>query len=342
MPTIYDVAKRAGVSAMTVSRVINGKKDVKPETREKVLKAIEELGYVPNSLARSFVLQKTKTIGLVITDITNPFFTTLARGVEDTAMKNQFSVIFCNTDEDPEKEVLYLELLARKRVDGVILASASGKRTPLKSILLRNIPVVLIDREVDGLGDLDIVKGDSIYGAYLLTKHLIDLGHKRIGIIVGSKNISTAEDRVEGYKKALIESGITIDEELIRFAKYSREDGYRVTKELLNLENPPTAIFGGNNFIAVGAMMAIRDCGLRVPEDIALVSFDDIESLSQVYPFFTVVTQPAYSMGVIAAELLIRRIEDKDRVRERRRVILQPELIIRESAGEKLKEEVVG
>lgn len=341
MPTIYDVAKKAGVSAMTVSRVINGKKDVKPETRDKVLKAIEELGYVPNSLARSFVLQRTKTIGLVITDITNPFFTTLARGVEDTAMKNQFSVIFCNTDEDPEKEVLYLELLARKRVDGVILASASGKRTPLKSILLRNIPVVLIDREVDGLEDLDIVKGDSVYGAYLLTKHLINLGHKRIGIIVGSKNISTAEDRVEGYKKALVEAGIDIDDELIRFARYSREDGYKVTKELLNLENPPTAIFGGNNFIAVGAMMAIRDSGLRVPEDIALVSFDDIESLSQVYPFFTVVTQPAYSMGVISAELLIRRIEDKDRVRERRKVILQPELIIRESAGEKLIKEVV-
>ena len=251
MPTIYDVAKRAGVSAMTVSRVINGKKDVKPETRERVLKAIEEIGYVPNSLARSFVLQRTRTIGLVITDITNPFFTTLARGVEDTAMRNQFSVIFCNTDEDPEKEVLYLELLARKRVDGVILASASGKRTPLKSILVRNIPVVLIDREIEGLDDVDIVKGDSVYGAYLLTKHLIELGHRRIGIIVGSKNISTAEDRVEGYKRALKDAGIPLDEELIKFGKYSRESGYNFTKELLSLENPPSAIFGGNNFIAV-------------------------------------------------------------------------------------------
>ncbi|MGC8972433.1 MAG: LacI family DNA-binding transcriptional regulator [bacterium] len=340
MPTIYDVAKRAGVSAMTVSRVINGKKDVKPETREKVIKAIEELGYVPNSLARSFVLQKTKTIGLVITDITNPFFTTLARGVEDTAMKNQFSVIFCNTDEDPEKEVLYLELLARKRVDGVILASASGKRTPLKSLLIEGIPVVLIDREVDGLEDLDIVKGDSVHGAYLLTKHLINLGYRRIGIIVGNKNISTAEDRVEGYKKALIESGIPIEEELIKFSRYSKEGGYISTKELLSLEDPPTAIFGGNNFIAIGAMIAIREEGLRVPEDIALVSFDDIESLSEVYPFFTVVTQPAYSMGVIATELLIRRVENKDRVRERRKVILQPELIIRGSAGENLVKEV--
>jgi LacI family transcriptional regulator len=340
MPTIYDVAKRAGISAMTVSRVINGKRDVKPETREKVLKAIEEIGYVPNSLARSFVLQKTKTVGLVITDITNPFFTTLARGVEDTAMKSQFSVIFCNTDEDPEKELLYLEVLARKRVDGVILASASGKKGPLKSLLIKNIPIVLIDREIEGLDDIDIVKGDSVYGAYILTKHLIDLGHRRIGIIVGSRNISTAEDRVEGYKKALIESGIPIEKELIKFSRYSREDGYKCTKELLTLEERPTAIFGGNNFIAIGSMMAIKELGLRVSEDIALVSFDDIESLSQVYPFLTVVTQPAYTMGVIATELLIRRIEGRDKIKERREVVLRPELIVRRSAGENLVKEV--
>ncbi len=342
MPTIYDVAKKAGVSSMTVSRVINGKRDVKPETREKVLKAIEEIGYVPNSLARSFVLQKTKTIGLVITDITNPFFTTLARGVEDTAMNNQFSVIFCNTDEDPEKELLYLEVLARKRVDGVILASASGKRTPLKSLFIKNIPVVLIDRGIEGLDDLDVVKGDSVQGSYLLTKHLISLGHRWIGIIVGDRNISTAEDRVEGYRRALAESGILVDENLIKFSRYSRDGGYNSTKELLSLEDRPTAIFGGNNFIAIGALVAIRELGLKVPEDIALVSFDDIESLSQVYPFFTVVNQPAYSMGVIAAELLIRRIEGMDTVEETRKVILQPELIIRESAGERLAEGVRG
>ena len=342
MPTIYDVAKRAGVSSMTVSRVINGKRDVKPETREKVLKAIEEIGYVPNSLARSFVLQKTKSIGLVITDITNPFFTTLARGVEDTAMKNQFSVIFCNTDENPEKELLYLEVLARKRIDGVILASASGKRSPLKSLLIKNIPIVLIDRDIEGLDDLDVVKGDSVQGAYLLTKHLISLGHRRIGIIVGNRNISTAEERVEGYKRALAESGIPVDESLIKFSQYSRDGGYNSTKELLSLEDRPTAIFGGNNFIAIGSLVAIRELGLKVPEDIALVSFDDIESLSQVYPFLTVVTQPAYSMGVIAAELLIRRIEGRDKIEERRKVILQPELIVRESAGEKLAEGVRG
>lgn len=327
---------------MTVSRVINGKRGVRPETRAKVLQAIEELGYTPNSLARSFALQKTKTIGLVITDITNPFFTTIARGVEDTAATHHFSVIFCNTDENPDKEALYLELLAGKRVDGVILAPASRKKHSLKSLLARGIPVVLVDREVEGLKDMDVdvVKGDSVYGAYVLTRHLISLGHRRIGIIVGSRDISTAEDRVRGYRQALEEAKIPVDESLIRFAAYSEESGYREARALLMREDRPSAIFGGNNFIALGAMTAIRELGLRVPEDVALVCFEDIDALAKFHPFLTVVAQPAYSMGVLAAELLIRRIEGRDTIRERRAVVLKPELIIRESAGEKLPREV--
>ncbi|MCX7720053.1 MAG: substrate-binding domain-containing protein [Dictyoglomus thermophilum] len=336
MVTIKDVAKKAGVSVMTVSRVINGSKNVKESTREKVLRTIEELGYVPNSVARSLILNKTLTIGLVISDITNPFFTTIARGVEDTAISKHFTVILCNTDEDPEKEMMYAEVLARSKVDGVIYASASGKKAPLKSLFLKKIPIVLIDRTIEGVNDLDIVRGDSVLGAYLLTKHLIDLGHRRIGIIVGSHFISTARDRVEGYKKALNEANIPIDESLIKInenSKFSKEDGYRLTKELLNLENPPTAIFGGNNLMAVGALLAIRERGLEIPEDISLVSFDDIESLSEVYPFLTVVKQPAYTMGVIATEILIRRIENRDKIKEKREILLTPELIIRKSTA---------
>ncbi len=341
MVTIKDVAKKAGVSVMTVSRVINGKKNVREDTREKVLKAIEELGYIPNSIARSLTLKKTATIGLVISDITNPFFTTIVRGVEDTAISKHFTVILCNTDENPEKESMYVEVLARNKVDGVIFTSASGKKAPLKSLFIRNIPLVLIDRTIEGLEDVDIVRGDSISGAYMLTKHLIDLGHRRIGIIVGSKAISTAVDRVEGYKRALKDSNIPIDESLIRInekSKFSKEDGYRLTKELRNMENSPTAIFGGNNLMAIGAILAIRELGLSIPDDISLVSFDDIESLSEVYPFLTVVKQPAYTMGVLATELLIRRIENKDKIKEKREILLKPELIIRRStAPPKLK-----
>lgn len=336
MVTIREVAKKAGVSVMTVSRVINGKSNVKESTREKVLKAIEELGYVPNSVARSLTLKKTATIGLVISDITNPFFTTVARGVEDTAISKHFTVILCNTDENPEKELMYIEVLARHKVDGVIFTSASGKKSPLKSFFLRNIPLVLIDRTIEGVEDVDIVRGDSVLGAYMLTKHLIELGHKRIGIVVGSKHISTAVDRIEGYKRALKDFNIPIDENLIKInenSKFSKEDGYRLTKELLNMDNPPTAIFGGNNLMSIGAILAIREMGLKIPEDISLVSFDDIESLSEVYPFLTVVKQPAYSMGVLATELLIRRIENKDKIKEKREVLLKPELIIRSSTA---------
>ncbi len=334
MTTIYDVAKEAGVSPMTVSRVINGKRGVKPETREKVLKAIEKLGYTPNSLARSFVLQKTHTIGLIISDITNPFFTTLARGVEDTAMGKNYSVILCNTDEKPEKEQIYLEVLARKRIDGILLASSTGKKSTLKTIFLRNIPLVLIDRKIEGLDNVDVVKGDNVFGAYLLIKNLIDLGHRRIGIILGYKHISTFYERLEGYKKALMEANLPIDDTLIKFGKPSKDSGFKLTMELLNMPNPPTAIFGGNNFISIGVMIAIRELGLKIPDDISLVSFDDIEVMSQVYPFLTVISQPAYSMGVIATELLIRRIEDKDKIKEKREIILKPELIIRESVRE--------
>ena len=323
---------------MTVSRVLNEKKGVSPDTRKRVLKAIEETDYIPNSLARSFTLQKTKTIGLVIVDIANPFFTTLARGVENIAAKNRFSVIFCSTDENQEKEALYLEILARKRVDGVILAPASKKGASLKSILIKRIPIVLVDRELESSEDfnLDIVKEDSVHGAYILTKHLINLGHRRIAIVVGGREISTAEERVKGYKKALIEAGIPIEDSLIRFSNYSEEGGYTTTKELLRMLERPTAIFGGNNFIAVGAVAAIKEAGLRIPHDVALVSFGDIDFLSRIYPFFTVVTQSAYSMGAIAAELLIRRIEGKEKVQEKREVVLKPELVIRESAGELL------
>ncbi|PMQ01963.1 MAG: LacI family transcriptional regulator [Dictyoglomus sp. NZ13-RE01] len=336
MVTIHDVAKKAGVSVMTVSRVINGKRNVKQSTRERVLKAIEELGYVPNSIARSLTLKKTATIGLVISDITNPFFTTIARGVEDTAIAKHFTVILCNTDENPDKELMYIEVLSRNKVDGLIFTSASGRKSPLKSVFLRNIPLVLIDRTIEGLDDVDIVRGDSIEGAYLLTKHLLDLGHRRIGIVVGSKHISTAVDRIEGYKRAFREYNIPIDESLIKInenSKFSKEDGYRLTKELLSLKEPPTAIFGGNNLMAIGAILAIREMGLKIPDDISLVSFDDVESLSEVYPFLTVVKQPAYTMGVLATELLIRRIENKDKIKEKREILLKPELIIRSSTA---------
>lgn len=342
MATIKDVAERAGVSVMTVSRVINNSKYVSQEAREKVEKAMKELGYVPNALAHGLITKRTHVLGLVVSDITNPFFTTIARGVEDTAIKNGFNIILCNTDEDVEKEERYIELLLRKRVEGIILSPADcSKRESVEQILKRNVPLVLIDRYIKGL-NVDCVYSDSISGAYELTRYLINLGHRRIGIIVGPNRISTALDRVEGYKRALQDAGILIDESLIRWGeKYSREDGYRNAKELLATKNPPTAIFGGNRLITVGILKAIRELDLKIPDDVSVVSFDEVEDMSVTNPFLTVMSQDSYNIGVIATEKLLERIRgDSNLLIRFGHTILQPKLIIRESC--KSPKEVIG
>jgi LacI family transcriptional regulator len=342
MATIKEVAERAGVSVMTVSRVVNNSKYVSPETKEKVERAMKELGYVPNALAHGLITKKTQGLGLIVSDITNPFFTTIARGVEDTAIKNGFNIILCNTDEDIQKEKMYIELLLRKRVDGIILSSADcSKKNSVEQIISRNVPLVLIDRCIKGL-QVDCVYSDSKNGAYNLTKYLISLGHKRIGIIVGPLRISTAVDRVEGYKRALQEESITIDNSLIKWGeKYSREDGYRNAVELLNMDNPPTAIFGGNRLITVGMLKAIRELNLKIPDDISVVSFDEVEDISVTNPFLTVVSQNSYAIGVVATEWILKRIKGESKfLEDPQDIVLQPKLIIRESCGSP-REEVI-
>ena len=342
MATIKEVAERAGVSVMTVSRVVNSSKYVSPKTREKVERAMKELEYVPNALAHGLITKKTHTLGLIVSDITNPFFTTIARGVEDTAIKNGFNIILCNTDEDTQKEKMYIELLLRKRVDGIILSSADcNKKNSIEQVISRNVPIVLIDRYIKGIG-VDCVYSDSKNGAYKLTRYLISLGHKRIGIIVGPPRISTAVDRVEGYKRALQEEGITIDDSLIKWGeKYNREDGYKSAIELLNMNNPPTAIFGGNRLITVGMLKAIRELNLKIPDDISVVSFDEVEDISNTNPFLTVVSQNSYAIGVLATEWLLKRIMGESKfLEDPQDIVLQPKLIIRDSCGSP-REEVV-
>jgi len=328
--TIRDVAERAGVSPITVSRVINDSGYVSDETRREVEAAIEELNYVPNILARSLRSKRTHTLALVITDVTNPFWTTIARGVEDKAVENGFSVILCNTDEDPEKEQSYLEVLLQKRVDGVIIAPVTSHGANLHSLSRLGVPYVVIDRRVEGM-DTDLVTGDSVGGAYELTKHLIELGHRRIGIIAGPEQVSTADDRLAGYLKALEEFDIPVDEALIKRGQFNQEAGYELTKKLLELEERPTALFAGNNFIAIGALTALWELEVRVPDEMALVTFDEIPHLSAVYPFLTVAAQPAYDMGNIATELLLERLDG--RREENREVVLPTRLILRQSSG---------
>ncbi|MGC8779347.1 MAG: LacI family DNA-binding transcriptional regulator [Anaerolineae bacterium] len=331
MTTIREVAERAGVSTMTVSRVINKSGYISPATRARVEAAIAELGYVPNALARSLRFKQTHSLALVVTDITNPFFTTIARGVEDVASQRGFSVIFCNTDESEVKQAEYLNVLVRKRVDGVLLVPARSTDEPIHFLNKHQAPVVVLDRRVPSC-IVDSVRGDSEGGAYALMRLLLDLGHRRIALLNGPTAVSTAVDRLAGYRRALAEAGLPCDERLIFPGRFTLEAGRRMAQEALALSPRPTALFAANNFIAIGAYRALRDAGLTVPDDISLVAFDDLPSALILEPFLTVVSQPAYEMGRRATELLLDRLANSASA-DCQEIVLPVEIVVRRSSG---------
>ena len=334
MSTISDVAKRAGVSTVTVSRVINGERNVNTATREKVERAIAELGYVPNVVARSLRSKRTRTLALVLPDITNVFWTTAARGVEDAAQSLGYSVLLCNTDENPAKQQRYLQVVASQRVDGVIIAPCDADAGNLSALRNRDIPTVIVDRRVEGW-DVDSVSGDSVAGAHALVRHLLGAGHRRIAAISGPLAVSTADDRIAGYRLALEEAGILFDERLVKRGEFRAASGERLTCELLDEGLAPTAVFAANNVLALGVLKALGRRGLRVPQDLALVCFDDLPETSLLLPFLTVVAQPAYDMGVHAAQLLLSRLGAETALRPRH-VVLPGRLVIRYSCGSRM------
>jgi LacI family transcriptional regulator len=330
MATIHDVAKRAGVAPITVSRVINNSGYVSRATRERVERAIDELGYVPNTLARGLRSKRTNTLALVMTDITNPFFTVIARGVEDTASNSGYTVIFCNTDESETEEYKYAQILAQKQVDGVILVPACSNSKTVEFFQANNVPIVLIDRSVAHV-DTDAVRCDSESGAYQLVKLLLDLGHTRIAAITGPPGVSTAEDRVKGYRRALSEAGLE-DSEMVHYGSFTQDSGYELALKAMKGAPPPSALFCANNFITIGVMKALRDTAVRVPEDVAIVGFDDLPINLVIDPFFTVAAQPAYRMGQRGTELLLERLTG-DAPEKCQQEILPVEIITRESSG---------
>ncbi len=331
MSTISDVAKRAGVSTMTVSRVINNSGYISQETRERVEQAVAELGYVPNALARSLRFKQTKTLALVLTDIANPFFTTIARGVEDTASEHGFSVMFCNTDESQDEEVEYLNVLLQKQVDGVLLVPACSSPESIAMIQDRGVPVVLLDRRVRG-AQVDVVHGDSEGGAYQLTRHLLELGHRRIALLSGPENVSTAADRVAGYCRALCEAGLQPDRNLMYHMQFSQDAGYQMAMQALAQSPQPTALFAGNNFIAIGALRAVHENGLRIPQDISIVVFDDLPASLVMEAFLTVVDQSPYDLGQRATELLLNRLAGEG-PEEPQEIVLPVQMTVRQSSG---------
>lgn len=330
MVTIYDVAKKAGVSAMTVSRVINNKGRISEATRLRVKQVMEELHYVPNFVARSLVKQESRILSLLITDITNPFFTTVARGAEDAALKHGYKLLFGNSDEDYVKEKGYVDMILSTRVDGVLYAPAGDRSAKhLQMLRQHRIPFVLLDREVPGMA-CDVVMGDSRDGARSLVDHLIACGHTTIAMINSSDDISTARERLQGYKDALKLQGIPIRDDLILAHDYKTFEDISAIDKLLACPDPPTAIFAANNSIALSVMLLLRERGIHVPRDVSICCFEDIGIASRLYPFLTVVTQPAYEFGAMGIQLLIDRIQG-NAGENWRRIVFPSKLLIRES-----------
>lgn len=325
MTSIKDVAKAAKVSTATVSRVIANNAPIKPETRERVLKAITDLNYRPNLIARSLRVQKSAKIGLVVSDIRNPFFTAIGRAVEDAAYEKGYSVLMCNTDEDPEKEELYLKLLYDENVAGVIFSPTHQFNINAQTYN-QKMPFVIIDRAVDS-NEVDMILLDNVAAAYELTEHLIKNGYKKFVGLFGDAS-TTGQERSRGFHKALKDHHLT--PLAAHFIAARIQQGYETAMNLLSQPNRPDAIFTSNSMLTAGAYQAVRDSKLKVPTDVAIVGFDDTTWGALVDPPITVIEQPTEEIGRTATELLFQRIQEPSR--SPKTVILKGALIARGSS----------
>ncbi|KZN95339.1 LacI family transcriptional regulator [Aeribacillus pallidus] len=334
MVRISDVAKMANVSTATVSRVLSNSGNVKKETAEKVLEAIKKLNYQPNLLARQLRRLETKTVLVVVPDITNTFFSKILRGIEQVAIENDYEVLLGDTGNSLEREKGYLDILRQKKADGMILLTAR-----LESHLLEEIshefPVVLACEYLEG-SDIPTVSIDNISSARKATEYLISLGHKRIGFLSGPMDVILSRDRLKGFKQGMMQHDIAIEPNLIQEGDFSFESGFNLMTKLLALTEPPTAVFASSDEMAIGAIKAIKAKGLKVPDDISIVGFDDIKFASIFEPALTTVSQPMFEIGQKAMELLIKLIQ-KDKL-EKSQYILEDRLVIRETCKEKKKD----
>lgn len=334
--TIDDIAKLAGVSKGTVSRVINNSKDgVSDETRRKILEIIEAVGYVPNRMARSITVSETKTIGLMIPDVQNPFFPQVVRGVEDYAMKYGYTVFLCNSDSNVEKEQTYLYDFLEKRVDGIIINTSGELNNPKLISLIKNskIPVVLLDRKIGSFSEYPGVYVNNMEASYKGTLYLLHNGNKNIAFLGGTREVYTSEERYHGFLKAHEESNVPVREDLVSFEAYNIQSGYERTLKLMKNSTGLDAIFAGSDIIAVGVLKALHEQGVRVPEEIEILGFDNIWICDVVTPTLSTIGQPAYDIGYIAARKLIAAIMNKELVQEDE--YLETQLILRESTRTK-------
>jgi len=321
--TISDVAARAGVSTATVSRALNGKSTVDPTLAARVQAAASELGYHPNGLARNLRRQETAVLALIISDVENPFFTAIARGVEDLAQRSGYSVVLCNSDENEDKERRYIDVALQERVAGVVL-SPTGLSTNVEGLHRQGTPLVAVDRPLQGAGG-DQVLVDTRHAAAEATRHLLDGGYRRIGCLSGPAGVRTADDRLAGYADVVGEAAM-----LFRRAEYRSEGARIAALELLDEPSPPDALLIANSTMAIGVLEALASRSLRAGRDVGIVAFDDAPWTTLIDPPLTVVSQPAYEIGRVAAQLLLARIADS--TREATTTVLNARLIERLSS----------
>lgn len=326
------VAIEAGVSPATVSRVLNDPANVRAATRLRVERAIRALGYQPSRVARRLRSQARpgKLIGLVVPDIQNPFYVEVVRGVEDQALAQECGLLMCNFGQDEKKEHFCLDIMRYESVDGLIVAPAHPRDRKVLELAQSGLPIVCVDRGLEGV-DVDVVVVDNREGARTAVEHLIKVGHRRIAYVAGLPQIPSTMERLQGYEDALAAAGIERDEALVRFGDSKHESGRRLAGELLDMPDPPTALFTGNNLITLGALETIHGRGLRIPDDVAIVGFDDMYWAISLNPPLTAVSQPGHEIGRRAADLLFQRIADPGRPTAK--VVLKTALQVRRSCG---------
>jgi DNA-binding LacI/PurR family transcriptional regulator len=328
--TSREVARRASVSIATVSRVLNQMPNVSPEVQDKVLRAVKELNYQPSRTAQRLRAQKSQVVGLIVSDVENPFFTSVVRGIEDFLHKQNYSVVLCNSDEDPAKELRYINIMLAESVAGVIVSPAFESKPHIQSLLDRRIPVVTIDRLLKGV-EVDSVVANNYGSSFEAVSYLIRQGHRRIGLVSLPLATLPGEERCEGYKGALMANGIPVSQELIAIGDAKEVSGYESAMHLLQTEYQPTALFCANNLMTLGALRAIKDLGLHVPQDVSIIGFDDMLWSPLLTPPLTCVAQPTYEMGQRAAELLLERIHRRDAPVDHAQ--MDSKLILRESVA---------
>ncbi|MDP9914014.1 LacI family transcriptional regulator [Variovorax boronicumulans] len=333
MATIKDVALQAGVSVTTVSHVVNDTRHVSAKVRERVELAIRELGYVPNAMARSLKSNTTSTLGMLIPNSSNPYFAEIVRIVEDRCFGAGYTLVLCNTDDEPRRQSVYLQVLAERRIDGLIVVSTGADEDDSLATQLRGlrIPTVLVDREIADPA-CDLVETAHMQGGLLAVRHLLSLGHKRIACIGGPLGVTSSEQRIEGWRMALAETGSPPNADALLWrGGFTSQGGYEAMHAILRTEQKPSAVFVCNDLMAIGALRAAHESGVRVPDELSIVGFDDIELSAYTSPPLTTVAQPKERIGALAVDMLLERMGGKRR--DARKVVLQPELRVRASTA---------